>query len=312
MRGGTIAADGSLELRVDLTAGTPVRFTLVWERLASTFTTPVTLFDLDLVVLDPSGAVVATSATDFDVEERVGFTPQASGTYRVQVSEAGATTTSEGVAWAVAGPGLGACVGVAVDQVAPLVAPAAVLPGTLNLIELGGCGLDQVTGALLGGSPVPFLATSPEALLIDVANVPAFGTTALDLLHPGGTASTTVELGPAQPLIHGPQVLPISGPSTLHLASQPGDLHLLLAAPDELPSSLPGLVDLAIGSGFTTLFQVTNLAIPPGQASTTWTFQPTFGMPVGQSFYLQSAVLGPSSPGLPLAVSNVHEVALVP
>ena len=60
------------------------------------------------------------------------------------------------------------------------------------------------------------------------------------------------------------------------------------------------------------LFQVADLHVPPGQAYRTWSVQPSVAIPFGQVFYLQSAVLGPSSPTLPVAVSNVHEVSIAP
>ena len=95
------------------------------------------------------------------------------------------------------------------------------------------------------------------------------------------------------------------------MGSQPGDVHVLFAAPDNGISHLPGVVTLGIGTNFTTAFKLLALHTGPSQSTASWTFQP-FGIPIGTTYYLQSVVLGPSSPGLPVSVSNVHEVSIAP
>lgn len=71
---------------IDLLAGDETRIVALWFSLAnSSYSTDVLQMDLDMVVRDPSGAVVASSASSFNPFEIVSFVPSTSGTYTVEM-----------------------------------------------------------------------------------------------------------------------------------------------------------------------------------------------------------------------------------
>ncbi|MDF1798656.1 MAG: S8 family serine peptidase [Planctomycetota bacterium] len=310
VRGGLIDGDGSVVFDVDLTAGQAVRYTLAWERDPTGLpTTPA--MDFDLTVDDPYFTQVASSATDFDVEEQVEFVAAVTGTYRIKIQEPGGIASGNPVAFALAGPGLGACGGVDVSSFSPIESPAVHAPGTSNVVNLTGCGLDQVTAVSVGGTPVAFLASDAEHMQLDLPNLTMFGPTLMTLDHPGGQTSTKIFLGPTDPLLFGPLVWTPAGPGTLTYASQPGDLHLLFVSPDLAPSSLPDLVDLDIGNGFASLHLLDSRVILGGTSFGTWTWTPGFHV-FAMTVHVQSVVV-PSAPfAPPLATSNVYTTDLTP
>jgi hypothetical protein len=310
VRSGMIDGDGSVVFDVDLTAGQTARYTLAWERDASG-AFAASAFDLDLTVEGPSLTQVASSATAHDVEEQVEFLAPVTGTYRIKVQEPGGLATGKPVAYALAGPGLGACGGVDVVAIAPIESPAVHAPGTSNPVQLLGCGFDQVTAVQVGGTPVAFAASDAEHMLLDLPNLSAFGPTLLVLQTATGSTSSTLTLGPVEPLVFGPPVWTPAGPGTLTFASQPGDLHILLVSPDLQPSSLPSLVDLDIGNGFLSLDVLAMQVIAGGKAFGTLTWQPPlhgFAMTV----HVQSVVIPAAPLAPPFQTSNVYATDLTP
>ena len=312
-RTGQIAKDGSVKYLVNLTAGQPARYTLVWERIIGLPGSYESTgdFDFDLGVFDPSGVLVASSATDFDVEEQVTFTPSTSGTYAVVIREPAPLASSVVRTYSLAGPGLGCgSTGLAVHSITPAITPAVVEPGTSNLVHLGGCALDSVTDVRIGGIQVPFAVVGSEELFFEFAMLPQFGPVQVDLTHGGGTSAVTLEVGPAANLLFGPALSLFTGPSTMTFASQPGDVHFLLASVDLVGSSLPGLFSLAIGNDFTTLTQIKTLVIAPGQAFGTLTYFPPFAA-FGKTFYLQTVIVDPSAPTAPFDASTVFTTTVL-
>ncbi len=87
---------------MQLDQGDETRVVALWFSTAdSSFATDSLLMDLDLVVLDPSGSVVASAASATDPFEVVQFIPAQSGTYTVRMQNQSFQGTSEpfAIAW---------------------------------------------------------------------------------------------------------------------------------------------------------------------------------------------------------------------
>ncbi len=77
-----------LEIQMELVAGDATRVTALWfSNPDSAYSTDVLEMDLDMAVLDPSGAVVAASLSAVNPFEHASFVPATSGTYRIALSK---------------------------------------------------------------------------------------------------------------------------------------------------------------------------------------------------------------------------------
>ncbi len=92
----------------------------------------------------------------------------------------------------------------------------------------------------------------------------------------------------------------------LTVGASPGDLVLLCYSPDPLPSSLPGIVDLEIGNGFTSLdlFWTFVLGDKAWEAQTF----PLTGVGLFTTWYLQGGVLLSSTGTFPLETTDMREI----
>jgi len=304
-RTGQIANAGSVKYLVNLTAGQSATYTLVWERVSPSPDETTGQFDFDLEVFDPNGQLVASSATDFDVEEKLTFTPAVTGTFTVVIREPNPLPSTVTRDYTLAGPGLVcSAAGLEVVSISPAVTPAVVEPGALNMVTFGGCELDTVTSVSIGGTQVPFAIHGPDELTFAFPMLPAFGMVPVDLQSGSLTTAVLIEVGAADGLLFGPALSSAFAPSTLTYASQPGDVHFLLTSLDLVESTLPSLFSLAIGNGFTSLVQIKTLVVPAGQAFGTLTYQaPLWGF--GKTFYLQTIILDPADLTPPFATSTV-------
>ena len=89
------------------------------------------------------------------------------------------------------------------------------------------------------------------------------------------------------------------------VAGLPGETHWVFVSTSELPSVVPGLVQLAIGNCFTDLDPVSVHAIgPAGWDALHLAIPPVFGV-----FHFQSVTL---DQGRPIPVSNAQGVFLFP
>lgn len=102
------------------------------------------------------------------------------------------------------------------------------------------------------------------------------------------------------------QALPRGAPGAtlpVRVGGKPQNLALLVASLDLVPSVLPGLISLGIGSGLTTLTSLGAKAIEPKG----WVEFPVPVplLPLGALVYLQGAELDPVGPTLPLLTTGV-------
>ena len=121
-----------------------------------------------------------------------------------------------------------------------------------------------------------------------------------DTIQVNANASTTVELKGSTPafLIQG------LGLQTI-LGGQVGDIVILTASPELIATNLPGIVNLAIGNNYSSLF-ILNTSVIPAQGFVEVT-TPMAGLPIGLTIHTQGAGLSLSSGfALPASGSNVQ------
>ncbi|MGE3172616.1 MAG: M12 family metallopeptidase [Planctomycetota bacterium] len=175
--------------------------------------------------------------------------------------------------------------------------PPVLIDGTL---------MDEVTQVLLRGAPVSFQHVSPTQLRLPSLLLPALGPATIAVVSGAGPSAPAILqiTGTDPPVLEGPPVLNTSLPFPFRIYSDATRLNLLVGALDNVPSSLPGVVSLGLGSQFTTLFEIT---AGVGNASGQWTvnLQGPRGLAPGQQIWLQSVVYDPLQFTLPLASSNV-------
>ncbi|MHC4262594.1 MAG: hypothetical protein ACYSWX_08745, partial [Planctomycetota bacterium] len=93
-------------------------------------------------------------------------------------------------------------------------------------------------------------------------------------------------------------------PIEVHMGAVQGDIHFLLASTENIPTSVPGVFDVAIGNNLSSLFLLGDFAI--GSTGNRTFSTPLVGLGSGTKLYFQSVVFDASNPVLPLAASNVE------
>jgi len=200
-----------------------------------------------------------------------------------------------------------------VASAAPAQVPALASPSAE--LAVSGCGLDLVTGVSVAGSPLgveQFTVEGPSSLVIAMPPAAALGPVSVLLLSPSGAVELFAEYVAPEPLL----VLGNGGaladgePTALQLGSAPGDALFLFASPQLAPSSAPGLVELAIGNGFSSLFVLGTLVTP----AAAWTqLELAFtGLPPGLQVHFQGVVLAAAGPSPPYATTNAVTGTVVP
>jgi len=296
---------------VTLPAGTPVEYTLVWERnISGPFGFGLT--DLDLEVYDPSGQLVASSATPNDAAEQVSFTTAVAGTYRIDVLADFATGTTSSVDYALAGDEVGQCSSTSpqISAVSPSNIPAAVLPSEANIVNITGCGLNGITSVTIAGTSVPFGLVDNEHLNVQIPMLPIFGATMIDLNYNGGTVSTQVQADPVTPRLFGDDFMFNGVQANLTYMSQENDVVFMVGSFSNTPSSVPGIYDLAIGAANTDLTLLQVKGIPAGQAFDGFSFISPFCSspfcPAGVQVFFQALVFDSVTGLVPLTATNVQ------
>lgn len=185
-------------------------------------------------------------------------------------------------------------------------------PATITLTGSGFTGTTSVVvdGITLSTFPAAFAIPNDNTLTLSMPLVSKLGAVAIDVTTAAGTSSTTIDVvANASPTVD----MLMSDPSFLiqglglqvTLGGHPGDILFLEASPSLLPSTLPGIVDLAIGNNFTSLFLLASPVIPAeGYKSLSF---PLAGLPAGFKIHAQAAALLISNfYKLPTSMSNVQ------
>lgn len=201
------------------------------------------------------------------------------------------------------------CLGPAITDVVPAEVPS--LSATPTVVTLGGCGLGSATTVLLGGTPVDFVPLSADELQLNLGPAPALGPLSIQVNTPFGSAAASLTVvAPAPPLlVLADDMLSVQQGLLMSVGAAPGSLVFVAVSPDLLPTSLAGLVELAIGAGGTSLVVLPALPIPAkGWQVITAPIPPAF---VGTTFHFQGAVWGIGQE-LPLATTAALSATVVP
>ncbi|MEY2980293.1 MAG: hypothetical protein RL562_520, partial [Planctomycetota bacterium] len=84
---------------------------------------------------------------------------------------------------------------------------------------------------------------------------------------------------------------------------------IMIVSPDNLPSSIPGLLSLDIANNFSSMFVVGSTSMDAlGRGQMGFAFP--LGVPLG-TYHFQAIAFDPASLSLPLESSNVYSVQLV-
>jgi len=185
-------------------------------------------------------------------------------------------------------------------------------PASITLTGSDFTGTSQVSvdGTPLSIFPPQFSIPNDNTLVLNFPLVSQLGAVTIDVTNGQGTtqttiqvnanASTTVELKGSTPafLIQG------LGLQTI-LGGQVGDIVILTASPELIATNLPGIVNLAIGNNYSSLF-ILNTSVIPAQGFVEVT-TPMAGLPIGLTIHTQGAGLSLSSGfALPASGSNVQ------
>ena len=202
-----------------------------------------------------------------------------------------------------------------ITGVKPAQLPVVAAPDTF--LTVGGCGLGSVSSVTLGGVELPF-ALDPEyaggALEVELPPVLAPGPQDLVLTSPGGAVSVTLDVaGVLEPTlsIDPPAAMPVSGSAALHVAADPGGLAFLGVSPNLSPTVVPGLFELAIGAGGSTLFSLAAVPLDPTTGSAALPI-PTGGLTVGLTVHFQAVVATLPTASFPLPPTNTVTATVVP
>lgn len=166
-----------------------------------------------------------------------------------------------------------------------------------NKLLLQGSGFSGVHSVKINGTPLPqgaFSVLSDTALRVEFPLQSALGNANVEVANALGKTAVQVPV-----VVCDPPVLDLSNsdPATLlnqdglelTIGSEPLDKVFLLISTDATPSSLPGIVSLGIGAGFTTLAQVAVVGIDADG----WTKFVTIplSLPPGFKLYVQAAAI---------------------
>jgi hypothetical protein len=201
-----------------------------------------------------------------------------------------------------------------VSTITPSSVEAVVIDGPQTVVLTGsnftGTTTVIVDGITLAAFPPQFTVSNDNTLSFSMPLVTKLGTIDIDLVNASGTSQTTiqvvsntvttVEMKMSEPafLFQG------IGLETV-LAGDIGDIIVLLGSTELLPTNLPGIVDLAIGNNFTSLF-ILNTSVIPAKGYVEVVI-PMSGLPSGLQVHTQGAGLLLSNGfALPATPSNVQ------
>ena len=196
---------------------------------------------------------------------------------------------------------------VVVDQVVTVTITGSGFLGTTDV---------QVDGQSLSSFPPEYLVVSDSQIDITVwPLVSLLGAVDITVVTPGGSATGQITVTPNSPpaleLVGSvPAFLFNATGIDLAVGAGPGDLAWVFFSGSNLPSVLPGILNLGVGNNFSSLFLITVVSIGP--AGHTSLALPVSGVPPGLTIHFQAAVLDVSSGALPLLSTNVQTGTFAP
>ena len=174
-------------------------------------------------------------------------------------------------------------------------------------IIVEGAFIGNATSVAIGGAEVDsFTPLALGQLSIDAADYVQLGTQDLVVTTPLGSASHPVTVtAPTEPVLNvedGEEFWFNSDSIDVRVATQPGDLAFLFVSLSDLPTAVPGVLDLQIGGGLAGLAQ---LALLVGDGAGLASYEvPLAPLPIQVTFHLQAGVLPIDTLALPLVPTN--------
>lgn len=201
------------------------------------------------------------------------------------------------------------------SSVSPSSIEAVVVDGPGNVVFTGqnftGLTEVKVDGVTLSaGLPPQYVVLNDNTLSIAWPPVSKLGNITVEATNATGTASTSYLVVANDPPVFemansAPGFLITAGGLTLTAGSTPGDIFYFAASPSNLPTNIPGIVNMAIGNNYTQMFVIITPVIPAkGYVTAT---VPIGGLPTGFNIYTQGAVLRVANGfSLPATATNVQ------
>ncbi len=186
----------------------------------------------------------------------------------------------------------------------PVPALASVSPPSVEIlatpmptIALTGTDLGAVSSATVGATVLsgPSITVSPTQVTCTLPLLPLLGATPVSVTAPGGTSNAlSLQVDPVDPpLLEVVSVAATGFPLDVSTWTVPGRVVIPVVSPSNLPSSLPGIVDLGLGNNFTNLISFPPLVANAAQGKALLSFVVPPGLG-GLTFYFQSVTIPPS------------------
>lgn len=285
------------------TASVRKNVTIAWMR-----GTNLTAYNVDLRIYDANNVLVASDLMQWNSYAKCSWVPTTTGQYRAEATWVVLNATSN-LDVAISGAGKPSSGPPTLGSIAPQTAKnysAAAQPLTLT-----GTNLDTVTQVSVGGTSVPFSIQSQTSI---VFNLPVpFGIAAHNVTVTNGSGTSgpvTLTVSGTHPAVYTTPALALRGyPSSNKFYSDKNWGVVLLVSLSNVPSSLPGILNLGIGNNFTDLTQVTVLSCDTKGYVDYSLLYPT-GIP-STVLYFQGIPFDPANPfASPLESSNAIGVTL--
>ena len=195
----------------------------------------------------------------------------------------------------------------------PASVPALVVDGASS-VTLAGSGFSFLSTLTVDGVAVPaseYQVASDTLVTFAMPKVSKLGGVLVEVVTPGGVAQTNVTVTAVAPSVDlensSPGFLIQSQGIGVDLAGAPADALFLCVSASNNPTSLPGIVDLAIGGGSLGGLTILDLFVVPAQGWLHKNYQTGGVLPSGLTLYVQAAVFTAASGyAMPGGGSNVQ------
>lgn len=307
-----LGAGERLQLNQTFTAGDPIRVAVVWPRIGATASLGFLadeISDLDLELIDPSGAVVARSDSPVDNVEQIDTVAQTTGLYQLNVRLRAALYDSA-VTVALAGVFSNAST-TADPQTGPTPVIESVQPaqidssGTYARFFIKGEGLENVQAVRVAGVTADYAYQAPGRLRVRLPLDTPDGANTVELVTASGVVTEAITVGNSVPFLSAP-------PNAFsHLFwqffAEPNQAFGVFVSDDPFPTFIPGVIDLSIGGGGGSLFLVQQGTLNSG-GKTSGNVDVS-GLPSGTTLLFQGVVFDLDS--LSLVPSNATETLVL-
>ena len=249
--------------------------------------------------------LVASDLNTLNSYEKVSFTATANVSYRLELTWTG-TAVRPTLDVAIAGisdtpPSMPSLTSLTPNQATNSSAALVTLNGSFDRIDRINLGATQITS---------FTAVNATQLTFTLPNPALIGTIPVSVTNVTGTSNTlNLQVDGTHPArLVAPPITVRNVTFNLSLTGDAAWDGLFLLSPSNLPSQLPGIVNLGIADNFTSLF-VLGVSSLNGSGYGTYPFIFPVATPTG-SYHFQAIHLNPANITIPLEVSSVASTTL--